>query len=393
MLRKLSALAHKLSAYHQDHRFMRSEVMPIGEYVSKAMLPCLLLVISCSIYAEDCYAQSSGSRLVARKFDEYTTVSLTEERYRLARFAEQVQREAGTRAYVIGYNGRLAPHNGYKSEGARYILAYNLNLGERRVVSINGGFREEPTTELYIVPRGARSPVPRPTVRVDEVVNCPSVSIYGTREELRLGERVSFTAYTAMDTQVQPRFEWSVLGGTIKSGQGTNKINVEVNNPQFVRRVTAAVEVVGYSPVCPNESSHTLTVGNKQFKLDEFGDIPCGDLLARADNLAVDMLNDSNFQVHVVGYGDRNSVYNEPQMRALVVKNYLVDVRGIDASRIKTIDGGYREEASTELWLSPRGMPPPTATPTVDAKYVRFRGRNVRINPATFKTNCTEGYQ
>jgi hypothetical protein len=54
---------------------------------------------------------------------------------------------------------------------------------------------------------------------------------------------------------------------------------------------------------------------------------------------------------------------------------YLVRNRGLDAKRIVTLIGGYREELTTELWVLRHGESAPVPTPTVDAKEVKLRSR------------------
>ena len=39
--------------------------------------------------------------------------------------------------------------------------------------------------------------------------------------------------------------------------------------------------------------------------------------------------------------------------------------RGLDAVRIVSVDGGYRERPAFELWLVPSGAQLPTPTPTI----------------------------
>ena len=52
-------------------------------------------------------------------------------------------------------------------------------------------------------------------------------------------------------------------------------------------------------------------------------------------------------------------------------REYLVSQRGIDASRLVVVNGGFREEDSVELWMVPSGAKPPQATPTVKASDVK----------------------
>ncbi|HXQ38896.1 MAG TPA: hypothetical protein VN843_33145, partial [Anaerolineales bacterium] len=79
-------------------------------------------------------------------------------------------------------------------------------------------------------------------------------------------------------------------------------------------------------------------------------------------------------------YGGRVGLRNEALARATRMKSYLILTRGIDADRVLVIDGGFRNELSGEIWFSNTGTPAPVLTPTVDKKYVRFRGQARIIN-------------
>lgn len=106
-------------------------------------------------------------------------------------------------------------------------------------------------------------------------------------------------------------------------------------------------------------------------QFDTYGRIARNDEKARLDNYAVALQNDPGAQGYIITYGGRTGPAGEAQTRADFAKNYLVNSRGIDAGRIITVDGGFREEATTELWLVPGGATPPTASPNVDASEVQ----------------------
>jgi len=94
----------------------------------------------------------------------------------------------------------------------------------------------------------------------------------------------------------------------------------------------------------------------------------------------VTLQNNPTLQVHVVLYGGRVGYRNEALARAARMKSYLVQTRGIEAERVITIDGGYRNELSGELWLSLRGTEAPVTMTAVDRKYVKIRGQVKAIN-------------
>jgi hypothetical protein len=106
-------------------------------------------------------------------------------------------------------------------------------------------------------------------------------------------------------------------------------------------------------------------------QFDTYGRIARNDEKARLDNFAIQLQNDPGAQGYIIAYGGRRGPAGEAQTRADFAKNYLVNSRGIDPGRIVTVDGGFREEATTELWLVPGGATPPTATPNVDASEVQ----------------------
>ncbi len=83
------------------------------------------------------------------------------------------------------------------------------------------------------------------------------------------------------------------------------------------------------------------------------------------------MQNDPTSQGYLVCYGGRRGRTGEAQRRCDRAKDYLVTTRGIDGSRVVTVDGGFREDLTVELWIVPSGATPPAASPTVDPSEVR----------------------
>jgi hypothetical protein len=71
-------------------------------------------------------------------------------------------------------------------------------------------------------------------------------------------------------------------------------------------------------------------------------------------------------------YGGRRGRAGEAQQLATRSQEYLVKARGIDAGRIVTVDGGYKEQLTIDLWLVPSGANPPVADPTVHPSEVKI---------------------
>ena len=93
--------------------------------------------------------------------------------------------------------------------------------------------------------------------------------------------------------------------------------------------------------------------------LDRFGRIPCDDELARLDNLARELQADPQATAYLVMYGPRRGKFNEARSRLIRMKAYVVNRRGIDASRVVAVDGGRRGKVSGMFLLVPPGAAPP----------------------------------
>jgi hypothetical protein len=116
-------------------------------------------------------------------------------------------------------------------------------------------------------------------------------------------------------------------------------------------------------------------------KVDEYTNVYCEDQQARLDNYAALLEKSPGTRAYILVYGGRKDRFgndprrHEAQMRGAAIKDYLVNTRGIKGERIVTIDGGYRETWTVELYVCSPDAPTPKATPTLSAKQIRFRTR------------------
>ena len=130
-----------------------------------------------------------------------------------------------------------------------------------------------------------------------------------------------------------------------------------------------------------NTFSQTSNVARQ---IDQFGDICCDDEKARLDNFAIQLLKEPESQGYIIFYEGRRYEYcykrrpriprrGEAQARVARMKPYLVDLRGFNDKPIVVMNGGYREEWMTELWIVPKRANPPQPNPTLQAKDIKFR--------------------
>ena len=105
---------------------------------------------------------------------------------------------------------------------------------------------------------------------------------------------------------------------------------------------------------------------------DSYGDLSWEDEKAHLDNFAIALQNYPDSIGYIIVYAGRRSCVGEAKDRALRAKRYLVQTRATEASRIKLIDGGYREELTVILQPAPRGAPEITASPTLKLSEVQI---------------------
>jgi hypothetical protein len=92
---------------------------------------------------------------------------------------------------------------------------------------------------------------------------------------------------------------------------------------------------------------------------DEFGRVGHCDLGARLDNFAISLQNDPSVTGYIVTYGPEGEGAGSGRSRLKLMKDYLVDARGLPQRRIKTVYAGRNEEVAepkTQLWIVPPGQ-------------------------------------
>jgi len=140
----------------------------IGQFVT-ATVELVGFKASCPTTAS-CTKQIAGCGLI-RKFDEYGNISFSDEKARLDNVAIQAKSEPNSRVYIVAYGGRRAVKGEAETRAARakkYLIEEN-ELGEERVVTIDGGHREDLTVEIWILPPDASPPTPSPTLQPEDV--------------------------------------------------------------------------------------------------------------------------------------------------------------------------------------------------------------------------------
>ena len=203
---------------------------------------------------------------------------------------------------------------------------------------------------------------------------CPFPVNVSAPQQLNDGEIITFNADVSYSGTSKVNYKWKVTPSTarITSGLDSPTLTVDSTGLGGHRIVATLIADDGSSdPACSQSAQAVAVVAPlpktvivaKEF--DECNSCTFDDQKARLDNLAVELQHDPTTRAYIIAYGGRMSPLGQVEVLMSRARDYLVSQRGIDASRLVIVNGGFREEDSVELWMVPSGAKPPQATPTV----------------------------
>src|ERR1051326_8587042 len=140
-----------------------------------------------------------------------------------------------------------------------------------------------------------------------------------------------------------------------------------------MRRITFAIAILCLSLMIAKASPVRM---DQIF--DEFSGFNCEDVKARLDNFAIHLMQEQNLQGYIIVYGGKRVWRGETQAWINASREYLVKTRGLAKERLTIVNGGYRESITMQLWIIPKDANPPTATPTIQRKDIRFKRGSAR---------------
>ncbi|HET6979178.1 MAG TPA: hypothetical protein VFI24_22800 [Pyrinomonadaceae bacterium] len=208
---------------------------------------------------------------------------------------------------------------------------------------------------------------------------CPFPLNVSAPKQVTDGEIITFSADVAYTGSAPINYKWNVAPSSARviSGLGTPTLNVD-STGLGGQRITATLTADDGSPdpSCAQTVQAVSVIAAREKKVivarefDECNNCTFDDQKARLDNLAVELQNDPSTRGYIIAYGGRMSPLGQVEKLMTRARDYLVTQRGIDASRLVVVNGGFREGDSVELWIVPSGAAAPQPTPTVQAGEV-----------------------
>ncbi len=243
----------------------------------------------------------------------------------------------------------------------RWAHEFNILPGKKNCISL--AYRPR----ALEIPRAVQSPCPYPV----------NISAPASASE---GSIVTFSADVNYVGPSALSYTWTISppSARIVSGAGTPTITVDSTGIGR-QRLTAILVVDDGSGdrACRQRASASTIVNSPPpppitpRRFDEFPSIAFDDDKARLDNLAIELQNNPGSTGYIIVYGGRTSRADRADTLGRRASEYLTATRGIDASRVVVINGGYRDTDAFELWLVPQGAPPPQPSPTLQPGDLR----------------------
>jgi hypothetical protein len=338
----------------------------------KKLTLILILVFTFQVIAQD--------KSVALKFDEFS--DFPSEKYsllrdRTERFGKRMKKEPKSKnAAIIYYNSRkgkypISDGREFASHAANILGEYEYLFNQTdRIVLIDGGYREYPTLEFWVVPKEAELPKPNPTFTKDEVIYCPNINLAGDGFRKQRNEPLKFSVSIQGEApNSKLNYDWNISAGKIISGQNSNQIEIDLSETDKTK-ITASLIVKGLPTECNAYTYHTTQIGLYPYKLDEFPYIPYSDLSARMDAMLPYYMEEPASKLYVIIYESRDEIGKKGFVRTLKNLQTIMTFRNHPKDRIIIVNGGYREEMMVEVYLLPNGVEPPKATPTLNTDIV-----------------------
>ncbi len=243
----------------------------------------------------------------AAKFDEFGDILRTDLIARLDNFAIQLMNEPNAKGFIVVYRTRrdLPGLNHALAMRAREYLVRTRGLPSEQIQTVDGGVAEHLAQELWVVPPGS-APVPRSDARIGSLHDPDAAWKFYEAGFLPLDQHKRFGVERDLVAEAE---ELEAYANEVK--KNPNRTAGIIVYAQYNPRRPATDWANTYEPIRERALDPRATARTELNRLKEI----------------------------------------------------LMRVYGLPATRIKLINGGYRKYRLIEYWIVPAGEPLPIPTP------------------------------
>jgi len=201
---------------------------------------------------------------------------------------------------------------------------------------------------------------------------CPYPGNISAPSSVREGDIITFSSDVSYAGQSGLNYTWTISPPSARIMQGAGTPTITVDTTGIGRQRVTAILVVddgSGDQMCRQRAQAATAVSPVDLppvlpkSFAEFPAITFNEDKANLDNFAVALQGEPGSRGYVIVYGGRRSRPGRANQLGERSRQYLVNTRNIDPSRIVIVNGGKRETDSFELWLVPQGATPPQARP------------------------------
>ncbi len=282
----------------------------------KTLLKIFFITLVLNLF---CLAQNYDSATLIDEFGQQNSESLMA---RLDAFRIVLEQNPAAKGYIINYRAKDLSFGSpirFQTKLQNFFVRY-FKLSPGRFKIINGGTGDELKTQVWIVPSGSKPPI------------ADSVS-----------EKFEFDKSALFDSFGYPEPFNNGCCGIDNYEHEEKNASLDVLAQTLKENPTAKAYLIFYGQYC-NDCSFT-------YKYSRSGQLT----------------------------GEERIIYLDSSKTITGIlrkeKNYLLKQHGIDASRVITINGGYRKWQAIELWIVPQGGEAPKPKPETFPKKKRNNKR------------------
>jgi hypothetical protein len=297
----------------------------------------LILVLMCpAVFAQTQESFEQKETAKAEKFDEFGNLTECDLRSRLDSFVLKVLNNKDARGYFIFYQGKNVFPAAYEINRMQKIVRNHISFRRfdpSRIVLVNGGFREEAATELWLVPNGADAPKPTNTI--------PKPKIPTDRTFLFDKSFLS----SEFDYDLSDEFLLASVKARREAEERLAEEEYRRENPEVETEIETDEEEIEIEETSPEETE----AAKFRWANAKFGEL---------------IKNRTDTRGTIIFYAD-DAVYDVGKLLNHVEegKRKIAEAAKIAPDKIQTLFGGYRSSIEVEFFIIPKKGELPTAKP------------------------------